>query len=185
MTAVLEAPQRTDSLVNRVEAPVEGENTYRYLLLTIHWPALGPSDVLSEFRTARRLSGVAIARIKDIIRAQEPQEIQELEEALYNDLGSRYEILSDVALDEEALINIRAIAARLFVSKVGSRSMVTGLSERETGLTRLAEHDNPLIRLGVVLGFADARNWEKVRDFAADTHPSVREEARELLNDAV
>jgi hypothetical protein len=49
---------------------------------------------------------------------------------------------------------------------------------------RLIEHQSPLIRLGVVLGFADAMRWEEVRNFQNDANSTIAQRACELLEDA-
>lgn len=124
----------------------------------------------------------SVERIKDVIRSRDSEENTALEQSLYTDLRGQEDILSDIANDPQELINIRAMATRLFIAQIFS------LKAREYRLEALADqlshHESPLIRLGALLGFSDSRKFERVREYLSDRHPVVVDQAQEILEDA-
>jgi cell division protein FtsB len=126
---------------------------------------------LFEASYEKEIQLIAVQLIKDIIRSSDIEESEEAENELYRQLTGRETVLQNIAMDSNELINVRAMAARLFVAKLGRAE------------TELLNHRSSLIRLGVVLGFADARKWDLVKKFINDPHPVVAEEAKELLED--
>jgi hypothetical protein len=115
---------------------------------------------------------IAVQLIKDIIRSSDIEESEEAENELYRQLTGRETILQSIVMNPNELNNVRAMAARLLVAKFGRAE------------TKLLSHSSSLVRLGVVLGFADANEWDEVRKFTSDPHPVVSKEAQELLEDA-
>ncbi len=124
----------------------------------------------------------SVERIKDIIRSRDSEQIAVLEDDLYDRLNGQEDIFSHIANDPQELINVRAMAARLFIATVfrlgSSGAHLQALADP------LSRHRSPLIRLGVLLGYSDAGNMECVRKFLADPHPAVAEQALEILEDA-
>lgn len=91
-------------------------------------------------------------------------------------------ILALIALDTKESINVRATAARLFIAK--HATIKDGDAANAINVLELADHNSPLIRLGVVLGFADIKDWAMVESFAnKDKDSTVRETAKELLGE--
>jgi hypothetical protein len=138
------------------------------------------SDSTSESFYPQFLRDRAEYLIKDIIRARDEEDIESLEKELYRLLQGQEQILVETVLDDTYLINVRAMAARLFLAKTAK----SGKKIKQTTLDLLFRHPSPLIRLGVVLGLADACAWDAVRSFCDDAHSTVADEAKELLADA-
>jgi hypothetical protein len=125
-----------------------------------------------------------VSFIKDIIRSSDPDTASKLEERIYKTISGNEDILGNIALQKDELINVRAMAARLLFARVQSQDYDLK-PLRVARLCRAIEnHESPLIRLGVVLGYADAGVWNRVSDFCQDQHAVVAQRARELLEDA-
>jgi hypothetical protein len=138
------------------------------------------ADTTSESFYPQFLKDQAERLIKDIIRARDEDEIASIETELYSMLAGHEQALSDITLDKVYLINVRAMAARLFLAKIAK----PGTSLNRAVFEPLLKNQSPLIRLGVVWGLADAGDWDAVRSFTNDSHMAVAEEARDLLADA-
>jgi hypothetical protein len=130
------------------------------------------------------LHSASVKVIKDIIRSSELDDTADLERKLYTRLDGYEFILEYIAMDHRELINVRAMAARLFFARVKSQDYTQRSLANELMAASIAKHDIPLIRLGVVLGLADAQAWEDVKIFLTDPHPKVKQRAEELLEDA-
>lgn len=115
--------------------------------------------------------------IKDLIRTQDELRGAVLVEQVRLQLGSNLGILVEIAEDSAELINVRAQAARLFVALASAKPKYGAAIEK------LASHSSVLIRLGVLHGFADVGNWERVDGFRVDPHAAVADEAADLLAD--
>jgi hypothetical protein len=129
-------------------------------------------NVISFPRHKENIREDTIQLIRDIIRSSSVEEAELLESRLYKQLNGKESILIDVVVDSNELINVRAMAARLYVSKTGQAGAA------------IRDHNSALIRLGVLLGYADAEKWELVNEFINDPNPVVADEAKELLEDA-
>ncbi len=112
--------------------------------------------------------------IKDLIRSCDQDEADQLKTIIFNELEGNINILSEIALDDSNLINVRAIAARLFFAKVTN----TPLHHSLRG------HRSSLIRLGVVYGLADSGQWEEVSKYLRDRHATVSKRTQEIIDDA-
>jgi hypothetical protein len=139
--------------------------------------------ILQSKNVDEALHSISVKVIKAIIRSSELDDTADLEHKLYALLDGHELILRNIAMDHRELINVRAMAARLFFARVKSqnynqRSLINNMA------ASIAKHDIPLIRLGVVLGLADAQAWEDVKSFLTDPHPKVKQRAEELLEDA-
>lgn len=134
------------------------------------------------------LQDSTVRLIKDIIRSCELDDTFHFEQAIYKLTEGNEDILGKIALQKDELINVRGMAARLLFARVQNqeyKQLRRPNSLRVDSLCRLIEkHESPLIRLGVVLGYADAGVWNRVRDFCNNQHPVVAQRARELLEDA-
>ncbi|WP_164929491.1 hypothetical protein [Gloeobacter violaceus] len=133
-------------------------------------------------RVAEELRAQAVNLIKDIIRSSDVEDALHAENALYTLLSGRDDILGIIAMSKAEFINVRAMAARLFFANPASYPNSQKIDSLHKALEK---HDSPLIRLGVVLGLADAGAWEQVENFSGDAHPTVAERARELLDEAM
>lgn len=98
-----------------------------------------------------------------------------LDVTIRSSMGALAPFLTQVACDEGVLVNVRALAARYVVA-----------SGKQEDLTRtLRDSPSTLVRIGVVLGLADAGDWEGVNQFLRDPSPAVVTEAQFLLDDAL
>lgn len=126
-----------------------------------------------------------IDSIKDIIRAVSDREMDKITLQLYKRLQRQEHLLADLVDDRHELINVRAMAARLLIARIHTPEFLScGDIILHSKVHSIEKHNSPLIRLGALLGFADAGNWEKVKEFSKDPHSTVAEEAKELIEDA-
>lgn len=152
----------------------ETQERYNVLLRDISKQSQSSQRWLSlrEAQYEKEVQLTAVQLIKDIIRSSDIEESEVAENELYRKLTGRETILQSIVMNPNELINVRAMAARLLVAKFGRAE------------TKLLSHRSSLVRLGVVLGFADANEWDEVRKFTSDPHLVVSKEAQELLEDA-
>ncbi|MGA7954866.1 MAG: hypothetical protein WCA07_15235 [Gloeobacterales cyanobacterium] len=140
--------------------------------------------VLQSKNVAGTLHFTSVKVIKDIIRSSELDDTADLERKLYTLLDGYEIILGYIAMDNRELINVRAMAARLFFARIKSQDYTQCSLANKLMAASIAKHAIPLIRLGVVLGLADARAWDDIKSFLTDPHPKVKQRAEELLEDA-
>lgn len=115
---------------------------------------------------------------RNILRqiAIEPDDDSVLIERLKTLLQKQDNLLFEFANDQQELINHRALAARMAVALCDDPRS----SER---VMTLAGHRSPLLRLGVMYGFADRDDMDAVKTFLADSHDVVSRETRDMLED--
>jgi hypothetical protein len=82
--------------------------------------------------------------------------------------------LSEIALNSDEVLTVRAQAARCLGSWFG---------ETSPGLVDVFRDSHPMVRLGLLLGYADSKNWEAVQSFVSDPSEKVSSEAVELLEE--
>jgi hypothetical protein len=135
------------------------------------------SDVLGSeaFRIARN----ALATLLQVVVREAGSEEGDLAEAALRSLAARYGpalaiVLIHIAEDADALLGLRAAAARLL-----ARTTPASASTAQIAASPVA-----LIRIGILLGLADAGDTERVRSFLDDPDPDVVAEAVFLLDDA-
>lgn len=141
-------------------------------------------SVLQSKNVTKVLHFTSVKVIKDIIRSSELDDTADLERKLYTQLDGYELILEYIAMDERELINVRAMAARLFFARIKSQDYTQRSLANKLMASSIAKHAIPLIRLGVVLGLADAQAWDDIKSFLTDPHPKVKQRAEELLEDA-
>ena len=140
-------------------------------------------QILETNKTKREAERVvSVARIKDVIRSRDYEQTEVLERELYLQLKGQEDILCDIVDDPQELINVRAMATRLFIAHV--LRLVPKQPHLEALAEGLSRHQSPLIRLGALLGYSDSEKIECVKEFLSDPHPAVVEEAKEILEDA-
>jgi hypothetical protein len=118
-----------------------------------------------------------VALIKDIIRAQTEEEADAIGNTILMSTIARETLLAEIAADPNELINIRAHAALLFVA-LENRNETCQIIVR-----LLSQHQSPLIRSGILHGFAELKNIERVREFLTDSHHHVAQTALEELEE--
>jgi hypothetical protein len=123
----------------------------------------------------------AIEIIEDIITAQQEDEIEEYQAQLYETVAEHTSLLGQIVLDSSRLINVRAMAARLFLGRVAP---LGGDGFQEQLARQAMGNKSPLVRLGAVLGLADAGDIRSIRPFLMDSFPEVAKTAQEILDDA-
>ena len=76
-------------------------------------------QILETNKTKREAERVvSVARIKDVIRSRDYEQTEVLERELYLQLKGQEDILCDIVDDPQELINVRAMATRLFIAHV-------------------------------------------------------------------
>lgn len=124
----------------------------------------------------------SVENIKDLIRSRDSEEIAVLEQELYVRLRGKEDILFEIADDPQELINVRAMATRLFIARVFRLSpenpYLEGLADH------LSNHKSALIRLGALLGYSDVGKIDCVCKYLSDPHSTLVEQVREILDDA-
>lgn len=121
----------------------------------------------------------AVHDTKRIIKTSDLSESEDIENEMQHYLTDDKDILVDIAFDRSELINVRAMATRIFVAMLqpsDDRSL-------QYACERLTHHKDPMIRNGALLGFADAGAWKMVKLFVDDSDSIVQEEAIEILDD--
>jgi len=85
-------------------------------------------------------------------------------------------ILFDFAENDQELLSSRALAARFAVVLWGKRV-------DQQRVETLANHRSPMIRAGVMYGFGDLKDIDRVKVFLNDSHATVRIETQSVLSD--
>lgn len=145
----------------------------------VYSPVAQRCDTSTYF--ASRLEEEVRDILHGLIREQYSNESDALERRLRAATRDDASVLARISRNRDCSMNVRALAARYFAARVGSGP---GCAEGSSGvLQALASHTSPLIRMGVMLGFGDAGNFEQVRRFLKDPHATVAREAEDLLDD--
>jgi len=139
------------------------------------WEQQDPTADAIKVREYRK----AVHDIKRIIKTPNLGEADSIEAEIQAYIIDAKDILLDIASNSGELINVRAMAARLFVG------MLQQSDPRflHLGCERLVHHSSPMIRHGALLGFADIEDRGRVKLFQRDHHPIVRSEAAEILDE--
>lgn len=118
--------------------------------------------------------------LKELICADDPVDIDELEAATYKLIENHEEILIEIIQDDSQLGNVRATAAKLLFA-VGDK---IGIFENQALIDKIdsiLKHESDLIRYGIVIGLGVAENREKLEKYLEDSNSDIREEATDLL----
>jgi len=82
-------------------------------------------------------------------------------------------------VQSESLYGVGCVAFSMIGNRFSARAHRYSLE-----LNPIVRHESPLIRLGALLGLADAGKWNKVAEFIKDPNSTIVEEATELLGHA-
>lgn len=114
--------------------------------------------------------------IEKSIFAETPEQAEELERQALSLLHhSQSEALFILIFDTRLAADVRGIAARMFAECTDWNNH----DFRDLAMA-VASSNEPLVRLGFVLGLEDGDNQEMLARLCQDSHPRVREEANRL-----
>ena len=132
----------------------------------VHSLAVQPEESLRRARESIR-SFISGDGEEDIVAW-----LKDLNREIPDSQGELFQIVED----DNELLNVRAMAARLLTAGVPDLPPLD--------YARLREHPSPLVRLGTLLGLGDCGRRDRLKDFLNDPVSQIVEEAEDLLEDA-